>query len=60
MAFVLSVPLSRRQSAARATDRQSATADDVRVTRAHVEELGRETGHLGARISALEENKGEF
>lgn len=45
--------------AARVTDHQSATADDVRVTRTHVEELDRETGHLDARITALEENKGE-
>ncbi|CAN0286060.1 unnamed protein product, partial [Ectocarpus sp. 12 AP-2014] len=32
---------------------------ELRVTQAHVEEVGRETGHLGARVAALEENRGK-
>ena len=43
-----------------ATARLSVTDDDVRVTMAHVEELGREMGYLGARVSAVEEKNGEF
>ena len=40
--------------------RQTVTADDHRVTQAHLEELGKETGHLGARVAALEDRKGEL
>lgn len=59
MAFY-SVTVSRREFAACAADRQTVTPGELRVTQAHVEEVGRETGHLGARVAALEENRGEL
>lgn len=59
MAFY-SVTVSRREFEARAADRQTVTPGELRVTQAHVEEVGRETGHLGARVAALEGNRGEL
>lgn len=53
MAFIPS-PLSRREFAARAT-RQTVTSGELHVIEDHVEEIDRETGHLGARVAALEE-----
>ncbi|CAM9229427.1 unnamed protein product [Pylaiella littoralis] len=50
----------RMEYPARAADWQTVTPGGLRVTQAHVEEVGRETGHLGARIAALEENRGEL
>ncbi|CAN0498752.1 unnamed protein product [Ectocarpus sp. 12 AP-2014] len=43
----------------RAENRQTVTPGELRVTQAHVEEVGRETGHMGARVAALEENRGK-
>lgn len=54
------ITVPRREFAARAADRQTVTPGELRVTQAHVEEVGRETGHLGARVAALEENRGEL
>ncbi|CAN0428966.1 unnamed protein product [Ectocarpus sp. 8 AP-2014] len=48
------------ENPARAADRQNATLDEHRITQARVEEVGRETGHLDARVVALEEgNRGK-
>ncbi|CAN0115798.1 unnamed protein product [Pylaiella littoralis] len=49
----------RMENPARAADRQTVTPGELRVTQAHVEEVGREMGHLGARVAALEENRGK-
>lgn len=55
------VTVFRRELAARAADREAVTLDEHRITQARVEEVGRETGHLDARVVALEEgNRGEF
>lgn len=59
--FFSFVTVSRRELTARAADRQTVTLDEHRITQARVEEVGRETGHLDARVVALEEgNRGEF
>lgn len=49
--------ISRCELADRYADRQTVTPDELRVTQALVEEVSKETGHLGARIAALEEGK---
>lgn len=57
---LFSVAVSRRQLAARAADRQTVTPGELQVVQDHVEELGRETGLLGAQVAALQENRGEL
>ncbi|CAM9677770.1 unnamed protein product [Ectocarpus sp. 12 AP-2014] len=48
------------ENPARAADRQTITLDKHRITKARVEEVGRETGHLDTRVVALEEgNRGK-
>lgn len=59
-AFSSSTTVARHEFAARATDWQSVTSAELRVTQALVKELGEEAGHLDDRVSALEETRGEL
>lgn len=55
------VTIPRREFAGRYAGRQTVNPDEVRLARAQVEEVSRETGHLGARVAALEEgNRGKL
>ena len=54
------ITFSRRECAAGAANLQTVTTGELGVVQAHVEEVGRETGHLGARVAALEDNRGEL
>ena len=55
-----SIAVSRREFAAGAANLQTVTPGELGVVQAHVEEVGRETGHLGARVAALEDDRGEL
>lgn len=59
MAF-FSVTVSRRELAAHAADRQTVTPGELREIEGRVDDLGRETGYLGAELAALRENRGEL
>lgn len=47
-----SASVSRGELAARSADRQTIASDEVRLSRAQVEEISRETGHLGERVGS--------
>ena len=51
---------SRHEFAERAPDQRTDTHVEVPGIQAHVEEIASETGHLDARVTALEETRGEL